>query len=217
MKKILIFPFNGNAREAIGVIEAINNSMPKWEIIGFFDDDPKKYGASFAGYLVLGGRKVLADYPDALVIAVPGSPDTFRKRAEIIEGLEIPRERWATLMHPTAVLGSEVIVGLNTVLMAHVTLTAAVRLGDHVVILPGTVVAHESEIGDYCLVGSNVSVSGGVKIGRQCYLGSGSRFIQMITVGYGAMVGLGSVVIRNVKPGSTVAGCPARPINRSIS
>ncbi|MFZ5811860.1 MAG: acetyltransferase [Thermodesulfobacteriota bacterium] len=211
-RQLLLFPFSGNAREAVAVIEARNAVAPAWDFLGFVDDDARTHGATFAGYPVLGGREVFAAHPGAMVLAVPGRPETFRNRPQIIASLGLPRQRLATLVHPTAALGPLVRLGVNTLVMAHVTLTAAVTVGDHVVMLPGTVVAHESVIGDYCLVGSNVSVSGGVRVGRCCYLGSGSRFIQEIVVGDAAMVGLGAVVVRDVLPETTVAGCPAGPI-----
>ncbi len=217
VRKLLLFPFSGNAREAVAVIEAQNALAPTWDFLGFVDDDPRTHGATFAGYPVLGGREVLAGRPEAMVLAVPGRPETFRRRPDIISGLSLPRERLACLVHPTAAIGPQVRIGANTLIMAHVTLTAGVTVGDHVVILPGTVVAHESSLGEYSLVGSNVSVSGGVTVGRCCYLGSGSRFIQQITVGDGALVGLGAVVIRDVAPGATVAGCPARPLTENAA
>ena len=37
-KKLLIFPFGGNAREAAAIIEHINEIDRKWDVIGFIDD-----------------------------------------------------------------------------------------------------------------------------------------------------------------------------------
>lgn len=79
-RPLLLFPFSGNAREAVAVIEAQNAVAPAWELLGFVDDDPQRHGASFAGYPVLGGREVFAAHPGAMVLAVPGRPETFRRR-----------------------------------------------------------------------------------------------------------------------------------------
>jgi acetyltransferase-like isoleucine patch superfamily enzyme len=45
-------------------------------------------------------------------------------------------------------------------------------------------------------------------------IGSGVTLLCGVTIGKGAMVGAGSVVTRDVPPGATVAGNPARPLAR---
>lgn len=214
MKSLILFPFNGNARESLAVVEAINQKNKEWDVVGFIDDNPDTYKKSFGGVRVIGGRDVLETFNNSYILAVPGRPENFRNRQRIIEGMNIPENRFASLIHPTCAIGPEVSIGKNVLIMAHVTLTAGVTIGDHVVILSGTVIAHEAEVRNFCLIGSNVVISGGVTVEPKCYIGSGSKVIQEITIGTGAMIGMGSVVIRDVLPGSTVAGCPAKRIDR---
>ena len=47
-------------------------------------------------------------------------------------------------------------------------------------------------------------------VGRRTSLGSGAVLIGGLVIGEGALVGAGAVVTRNVEPGTTVAGVPAR-------
>ena len=47
-------------------------------------------------------------------------------------------------------------------------------------------------------------------------LGSGAVILGGVTVGAGALVGAGAVVTRDVPPGGTVAGSPARALARSL-
>jgi sugar O-acyltransferase (sialic acid O-acetyltransferase NeuD family) len=209
MPDLLLFPFNGNSREALAALP------PTYRLLGFLDDDPARHGQSFGGYSVLGGREELRKHPGAALLAVPGRPETFRQRHQIIAALELPPERWARVIHPTVQIGPECQVGYNTLIMAGVVLTAGVRVGNHCVILPNTVIAHESRLGDFSLVGSNVSISGGVQVDEGCYIGSGAKLIQEIHVGSRALVGLGAVVIDSVAAGSTVVGNPARKIREN--
>jgi len=209
---LILFPFNGNTKEAVGVVRAANSASPVWSLMGFVDDDPAKHGLEFDGFPVLGNREEFSRHPEAMVLAAPGRPENFRNRPDIITGLSLAFERFASLVHPGVTCGPQTRIGRNCLVMAGVVLTANVTIGDHVVILPNTVVAHDTRIENYCLIGSGVCLSGSVTVRRGCYLGSGCRVIQEATIGEQALVGLGAVVIADVAPRSVVAGCPAKPL-----
>jgi UDP-2-acetamido-3-amino-2,3-dideoxy-glucuronate N-acetyltransferase len=49
---------------------------------------------------------------------------------------------------------------------------------------------------------------------RRASLGSGAVILGGLRIGEGALVGAGAVVTRDVEPGETVVGSPARPISR---
>jgi len=51
-----------------------------------------------------------------------------------------------------------------------------------------------------------------VRIGQNVWIGSGALILPGVSIGDDAIVGAGSVVTRNVPPGVTVAGNPARPL-----
>jgi sugar O-acyltransferase (sialic acid O-acetyltransferase NeuD family) len=201
--KLLIFPCNGNAVEALDCLGAA------FELNGFIDDTPAKQAGLCHGLPVF-GREALRRWPEMMVLAVPGSPNSYRARRKLIESLGVTPDRFARVIHPAAHVSALAHFGHNVLVMAGVVVTSNAVIGDHVCLLPNTVVHHDSCVGAYSLVGANVSIAGKVSIGENCYIGSGSSLMNGITIGAGALVGLGSTVIRDVPPGARVAGNPAR-------
>lgn len=211
-RKLILFPYGGNARESLLSIFAINDICREWEILGFIDDNQSRHGKECCGIKVLGGREVLGEIPDAYVLAVPGSPSSYRRRAEIIGSLDLNESRFATIIHPSAGIARDAVIGCNTIIMSNVVISCGVSIGSHCVILPNTVVSHDSVVGDYCCVGSNVSVSGTVHVGSSCYIGSGTKLREDISVGAATLVGLGSNVLSDLPSGVIAVGNPARII-----
>jgi sugar O-acyltransferase (sialic acid O-acetyltransferase NeuD family) len=215
-KKLLLFPFGGNSKEAVISVLAINNVRHEWDIIGFLDDDVSTHGKHYAGVEVLGARDLLNTYDDAFVLAVPGSPTGYLRRKAIIDGLCLDKARFATIVHPTVVRAPDASIGCNTLLMSNVVASCGVRVGNHCLILPNSVISHDSIIDDYCCIGSNVSISGSVRIATQCYIGSGVKIRESMQIGERTLVGLGSNVISHVKKDSIVVGNPAKAIKTYV-
>jgi len=214
MKEIILFPFGGNAREAVPVIEAINKKEDTWDLLGFIDDNPNLINKKCLGHKVIGGREILSEYPSAKVLAVPGRPENYFNRKKIIDSLSISPERFTTLIHPAANISSSTKIGRNSLIMAGVTATVNISIGNHCVILPNTVISHDTVIDDYNMIGSNVSISGGVHIENLCYIGTGSKIIQEVTIGQGSLTGIGTIVLESIEPNSVVVGNPGRIIRK---
>jgi sugar O-acyltransferase (sialic acid O-acetyltransferase NeuD family) len=202
---LLIFPCNGNGVEAL---ECLGDS---YDLIGFVDDAPEKQGTDAHGYPVL-GREALLQYPEARLLAIPGSPSSYKSRRQVIEGLGVSEARFATVIHPSATVSRLAQVGRNVLIMAGVVITSNAVIGDHACILPNTVIHHDVVVSAWSLIGSAVSIAGGTVVGENCYVGSGSSIIQGVRLGERCLVGLGSNVIRDVPSGSKVGGNPAKPI-----
>ena len=203
MDKLFIFPFSGNG------IEALNCIDNQFEILGFIDDSLEKQAENKFGYRVY-NREILNKYPDAKLLAVPGSPTSFKNRTNIISKLITKKSQLTTLIDPKASISSYAKIGKNVLIMSGVVITANSIIGDHVCILPNTVIHHDSNIGDYTLIGSNVTIAGNTSIGENCYIGSGSSIINGINVGNNSLIGIGSNVIKNVNKNSKVVGNPAK-------
>ena len=82
----------------------------------------------------------------------------------------------------------------------------------------GIVIGETAEIGDDCLLYQGVTLGGTGKdqgkrhptLGNNVMVGSGARVLGPFKVGDNARIAAGAVVLREVPPGSTAVGVPAR-------
>ena len=202
---LLIFPFNGNALEAIDCLGEA------FVLVAFVDDTPGKQGPGPLSVPVL-ARDALAKWPQARILAVPGSATSYLARQAAIDSLQVAPDRFATVVHPTARVSPLATIGRNVLIMAGAVVTSNAVIGDHVCILPTTVIHHDVRVGDWTLIGSNVTVAGGTAIGENCYVGSASSIMNGLHVGDRSLIGLGSNVIRSCPADSRLAGNPARAL-----
>jgi sugar O-acyltransferase (sialic acid O-acetyltransferase NeuD family) len=212
VRDLLIAGAGGLARETASSVAAINAISPQWTLRGFLDDDPALHGASVSGVPVLGPLSVVHDHPDAAVVVCIASPRNPGVRGLVTSRLGLAPERYATIVHPSASVGTGCSVGPGTVLLAQTVLTADVRVGTHVAVMPQVVLTHDDVIGDFVTIASGVRVSGGVEIAEAAYLGTGALIRESLRIGARSIVGMGSVLLRDVPGNEVWAGNPARLI-----
>jgi sugar O-acyltransferase (sialic acid O-acetyltransferase NeuD family) len=134
-----------------------------------------------------------------------------------VRRLALPAGRYATVVHPAASVAESCAVGPGSVLLAHCALTAAVRLGAHVAVMPHTVLTHDDEVGDFATLASGVRLGGGVRVGTGAYVGAGALVREHAVVGDWSLVGMGAVVLGDVPPGEVWAGSPARRLREAAA
>jgi acetyltransferase-like isoleucine patch superfamily enzyme len=95
-----------------------------------------------------------------------------------------------------------------------IDLAAPVVLEDHATIAVRAMILTHLNVGfrDHPLQARHPSETAGVTIGRGSFVGAGATILAGVTVGAEASVGAAALVNRDVAPGTTVAGVPARAI-----
>ncbi|CAL4318349.1 Serine acetyltransferase [Buchnera aphidicola (Protaphis terricola)] len=104
-------------------------------------------------------------------------------------------------IHPAASLGSGIM-------MDHAT---GIVIGEGVIIEDDVSILHSVTLGG---TGKNHSKNRHPIIRKKVSIGAGAKILGNIEIGSQSIIGAGSVVVKNVPPYVTVAGVPAKIINR---
>lgn len=212
---LVLLGAGGTALEVIDLVSALNARGERFDLVAALDDDRARWGGQIRDVPVTGGLETAREFAHALFVNTLGSPRSYRRRPETVGALGIPDDRFATLVHPLADVSPLAWVSAGCLVFGFSVLAAGSRLGRHVTVLPHSVVHHGASVGDWSILASHTVLAGDARVGECCYIGAGARVIQNGRVGDGALVGMGSVVIREVPAGATVAGNPARALERS--
>lgn len=214
MKELLVLGVGGNSLGIIDAVEA-RQGGDAWRIAGFLDDLPENRGRTVYGYPVLGVIEDAPKFARHLLVNGISSLASFRARESIVARTGAPAERFATVVHPSAVISARATVGRGCVVLANSVICPEAVLEDHVLILQGSTVNHHARVGSHATLSAGVTLLGHVGIGKSAFVGGGASVAPYVKIGAGALVGMGSVVIRDVARGSVVAGNPARPLKDS--
>lgn len=206
MKKIIIAGAGGFGRELLQWIKDVNKVMPTWEIMGFIDDDLHALDGVAIDYSVIGTIKDWLPKEDEEFALAFGSPELKRK---IVAILKEKGAKFATIIHPTALLSEFAHYGEGFIMFPYSKLSCNSTVGDFVTLL-STPIGHDNEIGDYTVISGGCNIVRNVKIGKDVFLAAGVCIAQDVVIGDGAYLGLGSVILKDVAPGARMFGNPAR-------
>ncbi len=105
-------------------------------------------------------------------------------------------------------LGDDVFLNYNCVLLD----VATISIGDRTQIGPAVQIYAADHPRETDIRREGLELGRAVVIGSDVWIGGGAIVLPGISIGDGAVVGAGSVVTKNVRPGVTVAGNPARTL-----
>jgi sugar O-acyltransferase (sialic acid O-acetyltransferase NeuD family) len=213
-RRIVVIGAGGFAREVKWLIEEIDRATP---------------GLAFAGYVVsnlsrIGEQdskaEILGDYAwlranrsrfDALAIGIGTPAARLKVSRELLK--EFSAELWPALVHPNVRFdAASTELGAGVLLCAGAVGTVNLKLRPFALVNLACTLGHEAEIGEGCVLNPTVNVSGGVVMEEGVLVGTGAQVLQYLRIGANSTVGAGSVVTKDVAPGTTVVGIPAKPL-----
>lgn len=207
---ILIINAGGFGRSIAGMAR---NSDPafgkKWDIKGFLDN---RVGLDNPSDLPILGDPLSyrVQWGDIFVCALGSAAAKRHYTANLLEqGANF------IVLRPGLSCGERTTIGRGGLFEPGVSIGPDCQIGEFVTVLSTSIIGHDARIGSYCHIGSFVFVGGGAQIGDDVTIHTHATILPGVRIGDGATVGAGSVVIRDVKPGTTVIGNPAKPFNFS--
>ena len=181
-------------------------------VLGFVD--LRAVNPELMGVPLLGGDDAVLTYDGAQVQLVNGvgSVDSIANRLRVYEFFRAKGYRFASVIHPAAVIAPETRLAGGVQIMAGAILQTGCTVEEDSIINTGARIDHDCLIGAHAHVAPGAVLSGNVHVGARAHIGAGATVIQGVHVGDDVMVGAGAVVLSNVPASCTVVGVPARPI-----
>jgi sugar O-acyltransferase (sialic acid O-acetyltransferase NeuD family) len=198
MKDLIILGAGGEALEIVQVVRLINKVNKQWNIIGFLDDNLSIVGQEFHGIEVLGTLLDYEKFPNSYFISSIGHPDRPSLREEVRKKIPLDYSKFATIIHPSAVICETVKIGYGCFIQSNCTISTNSIIGNNVLISNGSTIGHESKIDDGTVIGLGVKITSDVIIGKSVYVGPGAIFTNEITIGNNVLIGIGAIVTENV-------------------
>lgn len=199
--KLLIVGASGHGK----VVADIALKMNQWKSISFLDENENI--KSSMNIKVISKSSDALKYINEYEIFVGIGDNALREK---IQGkLEEAGASIPVIVHPNAVIGEQVDIGIGTIVMAGVVINCCTNIGKGCIINTGTTIDHDNVIEDYVHISPGVHLAGTVKIGQTTWLGIGSIVSNNINIIGGCKVGAGAVVIKDISMKGTYVGVPA--------
>ena len=195
MQKVVIYGAGGFGREVHSMLSATSLGFH-----GFVDDKLED---------VLGNGNWLSNQSELNVVLASGNSIERRK---MYNNIQKAAHHFPNVIHPNATLQDEgsIKLGKGIVITCGCTLTTSIAIGDFSILNLHTTVGHDVRIGSFVSIMPSVNLGGGVVLEDDVYIGTNATILPFIRVGKGAVVGAGAVVTKDVPPGVTVKGIPAK-------
>jgi len=206
MKDLILIGGGSYGREVASGIEGWLGYNKEWRFKGFLDNQLDRSGVE---ELIIGLVSEYEPNPNDVFACTLPEQRYRRRYVELITG---KGGRFISLQHRSAEISADVNIGVGTLIGPFCSAGSKATIGDYSILNSHVAVGHDALIGAYAHINAFTLISGFAELEEEVTIHPQSSVLPGKKVGMGATVGIGSIVMRNVKPGVTVFGNPAREI-----
>jgi sugar O-acyltransferase (sialic acid O-acetyltransferase NeuD family) len=210
--RTIIVGAGGFGRELINWASDCHQAGLLNPVAGLIDDDPNVLNGFGYGVGLLGTTTDFVPASgDHLLMAI--SAPAIKER---VAGVLTTRGgRFASLIHPRAVVAGSARIGEGAILCPLSLISADAEVGKFCTINAMSSVGHDVRLGDYSTLSAHVDLTGLVSVGRSVMIGSGAKVLPKVRIGDNATIGAGAIVYRSVPSGRTAYATPAKMLRNS--
>jgi len=209
-RPVIIVGGGGHAKVVADVLQ-----LQGYSVVGYTDIDSEK-GCLPSTIPFLGNDQAVFGHQPASILLANGlgSVRSTDGRRQLYERFATAGYQFVKLIHPSAVVASDVMLGEGAQIMAGAVIPPGTRVDKNVIVNTKASLDHDCLISNHVHVAPGVTISGGVCVGGGTHIGTGAIIIQGISIGENCLIGAGAVVVADVKDGMSVTGVPAREVSR---
>lgn len=206
MKQLVIIGAGGMGRTIYDLARESIGFGTDYIIKGFIDDNTSALDGYENYPLILGTiRDYMPSMDDIFVCSIGGAA-----RRKCIENILSKGGSFLTMIHKTARIGTNVVIGAGTIVGAFTAIGADAKIGKFNLIQSQTIIGHDSRIGDWNRIDTHVTLVGGTIVEDETDIHTAAMISHNVTIESNSRVAACSFVIRRVKSGTTVMGNPAK-------
>jgi sugar O-acyltransferase (sialic acid O-acetyltransferase NeuD family) len=105
-------------------------------------------------------------------------------------------------------------IGENCIILDQVVMQPFVTIGANTIISSNAFIGHHTNVGNHCFISAHATIAGRVTIDEFTLIGMNSSVREGIEIGKSCTIGSSAAVICDIDDGQTVAGVPAKQIDR---
>ena len=167
------------------------------------------------GYKVIGRqeniKKIVNEYEvDGGIITI-GDNWTRKEVYDVIEH-SIPGFNWVNAIHPSVIIGNNVVFGTGIIAMAGCIFNPGAKIGDFTFFATNAQIEHDCEINDFASVSAGAVLGGLVKIGKYSAITLNATIFDRLEIGNNTVVGSASLVTKSLPDNVLAYGNPAKII-----
>lgn len=206
MQEIVIIGARGYGRECADMLFTYPAYGKDFTIKGFLDDKTDALDG-FTGYppIISSVEDYQVKKNDRFMCAL-GAVVAKKKYIGIIDA---KGGQFGTFIHPTSLVFRSASIARGCIIGPFSKISSNVVVNEFTSVQSYANFGHDAKVGTFCSIGASIFLGGFSQVGHEVTLYTKATVLPHKKVGDRATVGAGSVVIRNVKPGTTVFGNPA--------